>query len=75
LGERKGSMIAFFRFFGIFYTVLMVGLSLVPIFWMFQFFVLVPELRQFLYFMFLVPLIGIGAGLYGLRITRHQKYE
>jgi hypothetical protein len=53
----------------------MVGLSLIPIFWMFQFFILVPELRQSFYFDLLAPIIGISAGLYGLHKTRHQKHE
>lgn len=63
------------RWFEVVFVVLMVGLSLIPIFWSLQFFVLVPELRQFLYCIFLVPIIGISAGLYGLRVTRHQKDE
>lgn len=57
---------------GAIYTTLMVGLSLLPIIWMFQFLFLVPELRQFVLFMLLVPVIGFGAGVYGLVKTRRK---
>lgn len=57
---------------GAIYTTLMVGLSVLPIIWMFQFLFLVPELRQFLMFMLLVPVIGFSAGVYGLVKTRHK---
>lgn len=61
--------------FGAIFTTLMVGLSIIPIVWMFQFLYLVPALRQFLIFMLLVPIIGVGAGMYGLAKTRSNPTE
>lgn len=56
------------------YATVMVVLSIFPIFWMLQFFWLVPQLREYFLVTLLVPAMGLGIGIYGLVVTRGQRY-
>jgi len=62
-----------FNLFGNIYAGLMLALCALPLFWMFQFFWLVPNLLPYFVVTWTVPGLGLGVGLYGLWITRDEK--
>lgn len=50
-------------------------LSIILIVYMFQFFLAVPQLRGYFILQLIIPVIGVGFGVYGLIKTKNEKIE
>lgn len=61
--------------FGKIYVTVMVLSSLIPIYFTFQFYIASPEIRIWFYLLFIVPITGIGVGVYGLIKTKDEVEE
>lgn len=59
--------------FGRIYTAILVLVTLPLIYFMIQYFFAVPQLRTYFYLDLLVPIIGFGVGIYGLKKTKGQE--
>ncbi|WP_133066748.1 hypothetical protein [Brevibacterium aurantiacum] len=69
---KKHTAVSPINIFGNIYAAAMLLLCVPAIFWMFQFFFLVPNLMPYFIVTLAVPALGLGVGLYGLWITRHD---
>ncbi|PWA12159.1 hypothetical protein DCC39_06920 [Pueribacillus theae] len=61
------------KWIGRIYVTILLLVSIIPAVFIIQFFIAVPQLRGFFYLELLVPVIGIGVGIYGLIKTKDQK--
>lgn len=61
------------EWFGVIYTTILLLFSVPLLFFAFQLFLKVPEIRLYYYMILLVPIIGVSTGIYGLRKTKGQK--
>lgn len=58
------------EWFGLAYTILLIIFTLPMLYFAFQLYLIVPELRLYYYIILLVPIIGFGTGIYGLIKTK-----
>lgn len=59
--------------FGRIYTGILILATLPLLYFMFQYFLAVPQLRTYFYLDLLVPILGFGIGIYGLIKTKGKE--
>lgn len=70
---KKHRVVSPLNVFGNIYAAIMLLLCIPPLFWMLQFYILVPNLMPYFIVTLAVPTLGLGIGLYGMWITRHDE--